>query len=265
MTEINRKKHTGEPTTNGGEFGTHKRDEATTRLDVPPATPAGDHQRLISELTWKLGQANEDAVRDAIHELATEFPDAATGVFMWNYDINGGGVSFCELLDADGNTLEVDSDAENEFYNLGGQINDWERFRKNSSSFAADTCTLDFTTPRERNIPSTFHAKTAMEDAQKLAAYADKQLAQSGADGVKALARTQFPTAATVVIGNGNDGPGSPYFEVIKVDDAAGRTLWDYDDGTDNLADDFSEYAPLIDRNTDLLTKVGNDKWTLAL
>jgi len=268
MTEnIVRNKHTGEPGNPGG-FGSKKNDEAETTLVEAVSTPWADRMTQIDSLRWEVTKQLQRAAEGTIVETAGKYPDAVTAAFTWVDDFDGSALQFTALRDVDGEDIEVDMDDENTFSDAARTFeDDFDTVRK-ASAFDVDfddtdKVTLDLKTyEAPGHAPSAYSADRATEAATQLSDFADKQLAAAGALGVKAIAREAFPNAASVVIGDHNDGPGAPFFAVFEVKDADGEILWDFSDCDDTLADAFAEYAVVLDRDMSLIVEDGPETWT---
>lgn len=264
---ITRKKNTGEPTNNGGEFGSKKYSEPDAPLTPKPPTPAKDEFNTSATIAWQAERDYQLAAEDAIRETAANVPGAVTAAYTWFDDFDGGRLSFSALLDKNGEELNAD-DVEDELREFGDAFTDHETVRRSSGFMIGDDDDDKFTLEvgYERSAhPSRFSVDFTLKGALESAAHSDRKLGNLGKAGVIAVAREAFPDAATVILGNLNEGPGSPYFEVIKIQNGVGDTIWDYDDGTDNLADDFAEYAPFLDRLGQPLDKLHNNTWWLQV
>jgi hypothetical protein len=268
-----RKKHTGEPG-NGGHFGSKQNEEDDTTLAESAATPAADRLNQLQDISVNVARLVRNTAEATIIETAGKYPDATTGVFSWVDDFDGSSLSFDHLEDKDGNEIDLDGDDEDVFSDAARIFDDFDTVRK-ASGFNATDDTNDTFALGLKGVPdsgysdsyvgSIMGAEWAMKEATQMSEFADKQIAAAGVLGVKAVAVKSFPDAKTVIFVDGNDGPGSPYLVVSKVLDTSGNTVWDYDDGQDDLADDFGNYAAAIDRDMSLVTKDTPGVWTLKL
>lgn len=135
MSEINRKKNTGEPTNNGGEFGTRTRDEADTALSPEPTMVAFSEARTaVGEAQTRLWLAAEDA----IPAIATSEEDEVRhALFSWYSSSDGASLVFIGLLDAEGGFLNVTDERKSQLGEIAGTFTSFP-WVQSSSRFAED-------------------------------------------------------------------------------------------------------------------------------
>lgn len=100
---IKRKKNTGEPTNNGGEFGSKEYAESEAALT---AFPAMDKFLALHAVALAARDAAWDAAGNAITEAARAVDEDAAGVvFSWYDNADGGRLIFRGLTDTEGEPM----------------------------------------------------------------------------------------------------------------------------------------------------------------
>lgn len=252
------KNQVGQPSDNGGHFAAKTHDEAP-EVTLSSHTGPSAAMELFNEtsrLAFEADQRHLNATVAAMREqVKIGAPTAVKAVFTWVDDFDSSFLVFSHALDADGNQVDLDADAEGEVRHMGRSFTDssdarsrfdHDRDAENPEYTMDVTATAD---PQPTVTNATARVASIAEDIQSL----QKQLGAAGADGIAAIARQDYPGAASVLVIDGNDGPGAPYFAVCSVEDKDGKPLADEAPGSYDIADKFGAFSPLLDRDMSLL------------
>lgn len=254
---------------NDGSFATKGQSPAEVELTPVASTPMQDRFLAAFEAEYAANRRTLALAESALREnLLSAYPNAATAAFAWSDDEEAAGLEFQYLLDANGDEIP-DSQFYGGAHGITPTFDDYVYLR-NLPAFNAlgHPITFDLTAPTpEQTIAEKLATINAeLDEAQPIR---EALAAREGALAVNALtaiARSKFPDAAALLIQVLRGG--GAHYAVGRVVNAEGETLWNYDDGDDNLADTFAEYAPLLDNARDRLVPAGRDDflgWKLTL
>ena len=251
----------GVPT--GGEFAKRNRTEGDIDLNAPsPAVLAMDGARTA------LHEAKKSMARLTIEAAAERAlahnPDVTEMSFELVDDLGHDYLHFRGSFDKDGLLADITPAGRDEVQTMIEELDDHQYFRDAGLSIDQDNTDLWLleTKPTQRNTEvwevSSEIASVHVAAEVTVAAINARQF-ELGVAGVTGTVKDVLPDAASVVLWDMNDGPGSPYFQVGVVEDADGNQLWNYNDGDDDYADSFGEFAPFLDRNIDALEALEKD------
>ena len=269
MNDIVRGKDVGGASGAGNDGSFASKGQTAAEVELTPARkvgPALARFQAAEAARYDAERRELAAVEDAIREVAlAEYPNAATAVYVW--DDGEDQLSFHHLADAEGEEID-DSYVSDDLYSLGHTLDSYDYLRRDSG-FTVDYefVTLPLVVPKasvEEKIAAVNAELDSIAPAREALSVREGELA---AAAITAIAREKHPDAAAVTLYDVSD-EGSPYYHVARIEDASGETLWDYDDGEDDLADAFAEFSPVLDRIHDRLDEVGtrhNPVWKLTL
>ncbi len=237
----------------GGQFATKQHSDADIALASPPSRARDAFEGLTAarrRIESQLMDAAVDATREAI---AVDYPDAASFTLSWVEDFDDSHAEIDGIFDGDGRQIDADLSP---YHSFVSYIDDWDSFR-HIADRSTEKATIEMVRPDTGGLDLEWRRSYIEDDRADL----ERREYELAVDKTAFEVRLVVPDAASIQLVNANDGPGSPYFVVFAIEDAAGVVKWQRGEELNTITDALDNHSAALDRRMDRIEVVDRDRW----